>query len=111
VPLRPASGLPRVPQVPFRGRPSRAEHLASIIPISGAVAPSLRPLTAAALTPALAAAVAPCLTSCSPPVGDADWAEAAVGVTQEVVAYAWDAALRHELWLDFSLLPDDADSL
>jgi len=44
-------------------------------------------------------------------VGDADWAEAAVGVTQEVVAYAWDAALRHELWLDFSFLPDDADSL
>jgi len=26
-----------------------------------------------------------------PSEGDADWAEASVGVTEEVVAYAWDA--------------------
>ncbi|TKW01200.1 hypothetical protein SEVIR_8G164100v4 [Setaria viridis] len=45
-----------------------------------------------------------------PEGGDADWAESAVGVTEEVVAFARDAALRHELWLDFPLLPDDADS-
>jgi hypothetical protein len=45
-----------------------------------------------------------------PEGGDADWDEDAVGVTEEVVAFARDAALRHELWLDFPLLPDDADS-
>ncbi|GJN25371.1 hypothetical protein PR202_gb13192 [Eleusine coracana subsp. coracana] len=39
-----------------------------------------------------------------------DEAEAAAGVTEEVVAFARDAALRPELWLDFPLLPDDADS-
>jgi hypothetical protein len=33
-----------------------------------------------------------------------------VGVTKEVVAFAQDAALRHELWLDFPLVPNDADS-
>ncbi|CAL4980723.1 unnamed protein product [Urochloa decumbens] len=49
-------------------------------------------------------------SSLLPPDGDADWAEDAVGVTEEVVAFARDAALRHELWLDFPLLPDDADS-
>ncbi|CAL4987472.1 unnamed protein product [Urochloa decumbens] len=49
-------------------------------------------------------------SSLLPPEGDADWAEDAVGVTEEVVAFARDAALRHELWLDFPLLPDDADS-
>ncbi|TVU24845.1 hypothetical protein EJB05_27305 [Eragrostis curvula] len=38
-----------------------------------------------------------------------DDAEAAAGVTEEVVAFARDAALRPELWLDFPL-PDDADS-
>ncbi|CAO2144438.1 unnamed protein product [Urochloa humidicola] len=49
-------------------------------------------------------------SSLLPPEGDAGWAEDAVGVTEEVVAFARDAALRHELWLDFPLLPDDADS-
>ncbi|CAN6363152.1 unnamed protein product [Urochloa humidicola] len=49
-------------------------------------------------------------SSLLPPDGDADWAGDAVGVTEEVVAFARDAALRHELWLDFPLLPDDADS-
>lgn len=49
-------------------------------------------------------------SSLLPPEGDADWAEAAAGVTEEVVAFARDAALRPELWLDFPLLPDDADS-
>ncbi|RLM57995.1 uncharacterized protein C2845_PM18G09320 [Panicum miliaceum] len=49
-------------------------------------------------------------SSLLPPEDGAGWAEAAVGVTEEVVAFARDAALRHELWLDFPLLPDDADS-
>ncbi|XP_066335565.1 uncharacterized protein [Miscanthus floridulus] len=49
-------------------------------------------------------------SSLLPPEGDADWAEAAAGVTEEVVAFARDAASRPELWLDFPLLPDDADS-
>ncbi|KAJ1275861.1 hypothetical protein BS78_05G168200 [Paspalum vaginatum] len=50
-------------------------------------------------------------SSLLPPDGDADWVEqAAAGVTDEVVAFARDAALRPELWLDFPLLPDDADS-
>ena len=49
-------------------------------------------------------------SSLLPPEGDAGWDEAAVGVTEEVVAFARDAAMRHELWLDFPLLPDDADS-
>ncbi|KAF8779572.1 hypothetical protein HU200_002478 [Digitaria exilis] len=49
-------------------------------------------------------------SSLLPPEGDADWAEAAAGVTEEVVAFARGAALRPELWLDFPLLPDDADS-
>ncbi|KAK3120306.1 hypothetical protein QOZ80_9AG0685450 [Eleusine coracana subsp. coracana] len=39
-----------------------------------------------------------------------DEAEVAAGVTEEVVAFARDAALRPELWLDFPLLPEDADS-
>ena len=49
-------------------------------------------------------------SSLLPPEGDAGWAEDAVGVTEEVVAFARDAAMRHELWLNFPLLPDDADS-
>lgn len=49
-------------------------------------------------------------SSLLPPEGDADWAEEAAGVTEEVVAFARDAASRPELWLDFPLLPDDADS-
>lgn len=49
-------------------------------------------------------------SSLLPHEGDADWAEAAAGVTEEVVAFARDAASRPELWLDFPLLPDDADS-
>ncbi|WVZ51214.1 hypothetical protein U9M48_002376 [Paspalum notatum var. saurae] len=50
-------------------------------------------------------------SSLLPPEGDAGWAEqAAAGVTEEAVAFARDAALRPELWLDFPLLPDDADS-
>ncbi|CAD6256707.1 unnamed protein product [Miscanthus lutarioriparius] len=49
-------------------------------------------------------------SSLLPPEGDADWVEAAAGVTEEVVAFALDAASRPELWLDFPLLPDDADS-
>ncbi|KAL6654077.1 hypothetical protein ACP70R_007542 [Stipagrostis hirtigluma subsp. patula] len=47
-------------------------------------------------------------SSLLPPEEEADWA--AAGVTEEVVAFARDAALRPELWLDFPLLPDDADS-
>lgn len=47
-------------------------------------------------------------SSLLPPELDA--AEAAAGVTEEVVSFARDAALRPELWLDFPLLPDDADS-
>jgi hypothetical protein len=39
-----------------------------------------------------------------------DESEAAAGVTEEVVEFARDAALRPELWLDFPLLPDDVDS-
>lgn len=34
----------------------------------------------------------------------------AAGATEDVVAFARDAAMRPELWLDFPLLPDDADS-
>ncbi|VAI02676.1 unnamed protein product [Triticum turgidum subsp. durum] len=37
------------------------------------------------------------------------WSEAA-GATEDVIAFARDAAMRPELWLDFPLLPDDADS-
>ncbi|KAM3293940.1 hypothetical protein ACQJBY_037068 [Aegilops geniculata] len=34
----------------------------------------------------------------------------AAGATEDVIAFARDAAMRPELWLDFPLLPDDADS-
>uniref|UniRef100_J3N915 BSD domain-containing protein n=1 Tax=Oryza brachyantha TaxID=4533 RepID=J3N915_ORYBR len=44
-----------------------------------------------------------------PEGGDGDAAEAP-GFTEEAVAFARDAAMRPELWLDFPLLPDDADS-
>ncbi|KAL6842853.1 hypothetical protein ACP4OV_027166 [Aristida adscensionis] len=52
-------------------------------------------------------------SSLLPPEEGAGWAAAAAaaaGVTEEVVAFARDAALRPELWLDFPLLPDDAHS-
>ncbi|KAF0895742.1 hypothetical protein E2562_014351 [Oryza meyeriana var. granulata] len=49
-------------------------------------------------------------SSLLPPEGaDGEAAEAA-GFTEEAVAFARDAAMRPELWLDFPLLPDDADS-
>ncbi|KQJ88201.1 uncharacterized protein LOC100839640 [Brachypodium distachyon] len=42
---------------------------------------------------------------------DEGWGEAdAAGVTEDVVAFARDAAMRPELWLDFPLLADDAYS-
>ncbi|KAL5203951.1 hypothetical protein ABZP36_008822 [Zizania latifolia] len=44
------------------------------------------------------------------PPEDADGEAEVAGVTEEVVAFARDAAMRPELWLDFPLLPDDADS-
>ncbi|XP_062183318.1 uncharacterized protein LOC133887397 [Phragmites australis] len=53
------------------------------------------------------AGLAKIASSLLPP--ELDEAEAA-GVTEEVVSFARDAALRPELWLDFPLLPDDADS-
>ncbi|KAG8090007.1 hypothetical protein GUJ93_ZPchr0011g28237 [Zizania palustris] len=44
------------------------------------------------------------------PPEDADGEAEVAGFTEEVVAFARDAAMRPELWLDFPLLPDDADS-
>ncbi|KAM0828058.1 hypothetical protein ACQ4PT_067789 [Festuca glaucescens] len=48
-------------------------------------------------------------SSLLPPEEDWSGTEAA-GVTEDVVIFARDAAMRPELWLDFPLLPDDADS-
>ena len=63
-----------------------------VAPISGAVAPSLSARSPLPLSPRrLPLPSLPCLTPLSPSEGDADWAEASVGVTEEVVAYAWDA--------------------
>ncbi|XP_047091010.1 otolith matrix protein OMM-64-like [Lolium rigidum] len=48
-------------------------------------------------------------SSLLPPEEDWSGTEAA-GVTEDVVVFARDAAMRPELWLDFPFLPDDADS-
>ncbi|TVU19788.1 hypothetical protein EJB05_35959, partial [Eragrostis curvula] len=39
-----------------------------------------------------------------------DEAEAAARVSEDVIAFARDATMRPELWLDLPLLPDDTDS-
>uniref|UniRef100_A0A0E0MGB9 BSD domain-containing protein n=1 Tax=Oryza punctata TaxID=4537 RepID=A0A0E0MGB9_ORYPU len=48
-------------------------------------------------------------SSLLPPDGEDAEAEAA-GFTEEAVAFARDAAMRPELWLDFPLLPEDDDA-